>query len=234
MARRRQKRTREPVETVDYVDGDGNVLTMRQSLSAGTIAKIAQRTGRAAASHEDEWRRRTELLFERLVAGWEIAGLPLEDQKLLLARYRMADAETQQWVRRTISEHVERYIPELELNAINGAFDAEWLASASDAITARAERELEALVAVSSPSGDLRRSRGDLRGRLRRCCPPALESSDRSARARDTRPTCSRPWTATAPAGCCCSATSTPSSLTPITARSRTTASGWWARVRST
>ena len=32
---------------------------------------------------------------------------------MLLGRYRMADAATQQWVRETIARHVERYIPEL-------------------------------------------------------------------------------------------------------------------------
>ena len=44
---------------------------------------------------------------------WEIAGLPLTEQKMLLGRYRMADAETQRWVRQTIAEHLERHIPEL-------------------------------------------------------------------------------------------------------------------------
>jgi hypothetical protein len=44
---------------------------------------------------------------------WEIAGLPLDDQKMLLGRYRMADSATQEWVRRTIDEHVARFIPEL-------------------------------------------------------------------------------------------------------------------------
>jgi hypothetical protein len=44
---------------------------------------------------------------------WEIAGLPLDDQKMLLGRYRMADAETQRWVRQTIAEHLQRHIPEL-------------------------------------------------------------------------------------------------------------------------
>ena len=68
---------------------------------------------RAASSTEDQWRRRAELLFERLAVNWEIAGLPLEDQKMLLGRYRMADPETQAWVRRTITEHLERHIPEL-------------------------------------------------------------------------------------------------------------------------
>ena len=113
MARRKPKRSRGPVETVDYVDDEGSVLTLRKTLSAGSIAKISKGTGRAAASHDDEWRRRTELLFERLAVGWEVAGLPLDDQKLLLGRYRMADPQTQRWVRRTIAEHLERHIPEL-------------------------------------------------------------------------------------------------------------------------
>jgi len=42
-----------------------------------------------------------------------IADLPLDDQKMLLGRYRMADSKTQIWVRETIATHVERYIPEL-------------------------------------------------------------------------------------------------------------------------
>lgn len=99
--------------TFDYADDEGNVLTLRGELSAKTIAKIAERPGSAAASGDDAWRRRTELLFERLVVRWEIAGLPLDDQRMLLARYRMADAETQRWVRQTITHHVERKIPEL-------------------------------------------------------------------------------------------------------------------------
>jgi len=67
----------------------------------------------AAASTDDVWRRRTELLFERFVVSWTIAGLPLTGQKELLGRYRMADSETQAWVRRTITEHLEQHIPEL-------------------------------------------------------------------------------------------------------------------------
>ena len=89
------------------------MLTLRGELSARTIEKIGEGPGRAASSAEDAWRRRTELLFERLAVSWEIAGLPLDDQKLLLGRYRMADAETQAWVRRTITEHLEQHIPEL-------------------------------------------------------------------------------------------------------------------------
>ena len=114
MAKRGKRRRREPTATVDYADADGNVLTLRQALGAGTIRKIAGARSRGAATVDDDWRRRTELLFERLAVRWEIAGLPLDDQKLLLGRYRMADPETQRWVRRTIAEHVAEHIPELD------------------------------------------------------------------------------------------------------------------------
>ena len=111
--RKRQRRAREKAPTVEYVDPEGNVLALRQTLSAGTIAKVGEAPAGDAASQEDAWRRRSEVLFERLAVSWEIAGLPLDDQKMLLGRYRMADAETQRWVRRTIAEHLERHIPEL-------------------------------------------------------------------------------------------------------------------------
>jgi hypothetical protein len=113
VARRKERRRREPAPTYDYTDPEGNVLTLRGALTKGTIAKLAAGAGRAATSQEDAWHRRAELLFERLAVSWEIAGLPLEDQKMLLGRYRMADAATQQWVRETIARHVEQHIPEL-------------------------------------------------------------------------------------------------------------------------
>jgi hypothetical protein len=114
MAKRKKRpRPRQKAPIVAYVDPEGNTLTLRQSLSPATIAKIGEPPASDAASLEDVWRRRSEALFERLAVSWEIAGLPLEDQKMLLGRYRMADAETQRWVRRTLAEHVERHIPEL-------------------------------------------------------------------------------------------------------------------------
>ncbi len=114
MAKRgKKRRPRQKTPTVEYVDAEGNKLTLRETLSAGTVAKLAEGPATAATTQDDAWRRRSELLFERLAVGWEIAGLPLEDQKLLLGRYRMADPATQQWVRETINEHLRRYIPEL-------------------------------------------------------------------------------------------------------------------------
>ena len=113
MAKRKKRRPRQKPATVDYVDAEGNTLTLREALSPGTVAKLEEGPATAATSQDDAWRRRSELLFERLAVRWEIAGLPLDDQTLLLGRYRMAEPATQQWVRETIAAHLERYIPEL-------------------------------------------------------------------------------------------------------------------------
>jgi hypothetical protein len=109
----RRPKQREPAATVDYTDADGTVLTLRESLSSGSIRKIAKAREKGAGTVDDDWRRRTEMLFERLAVRWEIAGLPIDEQKLLIGRYRMADSDTQTWVRRTLNEHVERHIPDL-------------------------------------------------------------------------------------------------------------------------
>ena len=112
--RKRGRRERHPkAEPIAYSDPDGNVLTLRAELSPATIRKIGEPPRSAAASLDDTWRRRSEMLFERLAVGWEVAGLPLDDQKMLLGRYRMADAETQRWVRETIDAHLREHIPDL-------------------------------------------------------------------------------------------------------------------------
>lgn len=114
MGKRGRRRGREePAATSEYRDAEGNVLTLRDRLSAGTAAKLREPAGGAAASPEDLWRRRTEMLFERLAVSWVIAGLPLTGQKELLGRFRMADADTARWVRATIDEHLRRHQPEL-------------------------------------------------------------------------------------------------------------------------
>ena len=114
---RRQRRRRltdePPASTTDYADPDGNVLTLRDSLSEATLAKLARPDTRPGASLEDSWRRRQEMLFERLAVRWEIAGLPLERQQELLGRLRMASADERRWVQETIAPHVERHMPEL-------------------------------------------------------------------------------------------------------------------------
>src|ERR1700753_2217375 len=94
MARRRKqaRRPREKSPTVSYTDPEGNVLELRERLSASTIAKLGEPPTSDAASLEDAWARREEALFERLAVSWEVSGLPLDDQKMLLGRYRMAAA----------------------------------------------------------------------------------------------------------------------------------------------
>jgi hypothetical protein len=109
VGRRNRKRAKQgaspSVSTSDYTDADGNVLTLRDSLSAGSLHKLEEAVGSAASTRDDMWQRRGELLFERLAVSWTISGLPLTDQKELLGRYRMADAEMRRWVRETLEEH---------------------------------------------------------------------------------------------------------------------------------
>ena len=113
MAKRRKRQEKQAVETVDYTDDDGNVLTVRTSLSAGSARKIRKADAKAATTTEDAWHRRSEMLFERLVVRWDIAGLPLDDQKMLIGRYRMANQAEQDWVRHTLAQHADKYLPEL-------------------------------------------------------------------------------------------------------------------------
>ena len=109
--RRREKPT---AETVSYTDPEGNVLKLRETVSAKTIAKIGELPAGNAASIDDAYQRREEMLFERLAVEWEVAGLPLDDQKMLLGRYRMATPDERRWVRATIAEHIEQHIPDLK------------------------------------------------------------------------------------------------------------------------
>jgi hypothetical protein len=112
-SRRPKERPVKRVETAEYAAPEGDVLVLRKALSPATIAKIGERPRSGVASLDDAWQRREEMLFERLVVRWEIAGLPLDDQKLLLGRYRMATPEERRWVRATIATHVETWIPGL-------------------------------------------------------------------------------------------------------------------------
>lgn len=110
MANRRPKR-KSP--TSDYTDAEGNVLTLRQELSRGSVRKLGEGPKSAAASIDDAWQRREEALFERLAVSWTIAGMPLDDQAMLLGRYRMASSDERRWVRETIARHLAEFIPEL-------------------------------------------------------------------------------------------------------------------------
>jgi hypothetical protein len=94
----KRNRKRKTVETVDYTDEEGNVLTLRRT--DASVPEIRHTT-------EDEWQRSGEMRFERLAVRWVISGLEYEKQKELLARYRMADRPMREWVQRTIDRHVD-------------------------------------------------------------------------------------------------------------------------------
>jgi hypothetical protein len=121
MGRRGRRRARDSgatpaaASTSEYRDPEGNVLVLRDSLSAGTLRELESSESRPAATTEDRAARRSELLFERLAVRWEIAGLPLEEQKELLGRYRMASADERRWLRRTLADHLRERHPDLDI-----------------------------------------------------------------------------------------------------------------------
>lgn len=116
MAKKKHRKNRLPKlkgANSSYTDADGNVLVLRQSLSGGTIRQMRSEMVSDAFTVDDVWQRRTELLFERLTVSWEIAGLPMDEQAMLLGRYRMADSNEKNWVRETIDRHCREFLPEL-------------------------------------------------------------------------------------------------------------------------
>jgi hypothetical protein len=120
MGRRQRRRQRagqqakEPVTTTDYTDDEGNVLTVRDRLSPKTVEKIKARESTPGSSQDDRDQRRAEMLFERLVVRWTIAELPLDSQRELLGRYRMANTATRQWVNATLARHFEQVVDRTE------------------------------------------------------------------------------------------------------------------------
>jgi hypothetical protein len=125
MGRRTRRRGREAgaepelaAQTTRYEDSEGGVLILRGSMSPRTRRKyasvLAGHGDAPGATREDAWHRAVEFLFERLVVGWEIAGLPLEGQKELLTRFRVASQEERAWIRQVLRDHLAENFPELE------------------------------------------------------------------------------------------------------------------------
>jgi hypothetical protein len=112
---RRRDRASDTVATEDYADAEGNVLTLRRTVSTGSARKLAETAGGPAATADDLWQRRTEMLFERFAVSWTIAGLPLTGQKELLGRYRLASSSERQQVRAALAEHLAARHPEIDL-----------------------------------------------------------------------------------------------------------------------
>jgi hypothetical protein len=114
LARRSPKR-REKLKAPgsDYTDAEGNVLTLRGSLTPGARREYAQILAGNPLSREDAWQRAVELLFERLAERWVIAGLPIERQRELLARFRVASPAERAWVRQALREHCAEHFPDV-------------------------------------------------------------------------------------------------------------------------
>ncbi len=119
MAKRKPKQRpqRLKAQTSDYTDAEGNVLTLRGAMTPATRVKYAEALAgegaRAASTREDAWQRAVELLFERLAVRWEIAGAPIERQRELLERFRVASSAERAWVREALREHCAENFPEL-------------------------------------------------------------------------------------------------------------------------
>jgi hypothetical protein len=113
---RRQERLKAP--NSDYTDADGNVLTLRGALSPGSRREYAQSLagigGRASSTQEDAWQRAVELLFEHLAVRWVIAEAPIEHQRELLARLRVASPQERAWVREALREHCAEHFPDVD------------------------------------------------------------------------------------------------------------------------
>jgi hypothetical protein len=125
MGKRNRKRQRSDdgsdqlrAPTSDYADADGNVLTLRGSLTPAARREYAETlsgsSARAAATQDDAWQRAVELLFERLAVRWSIAGAPIERQRELLARFRVASPAERASVRNALREHCAAHFPELQ------------------------------------------------------------------------------------------------------------------------
>jgi hypothetical protein len=98
----------------DYPDAEGNVLTLRGSMSPLTRRKYASVLHDQRRTTEDSWHRAVEFLFERLAERWTVAGVPTEGQKELLARYRVANADERRWIRDVLRGHLTEHFPDVE------------------------------------------------------------------------------------------------------------------------
>lgn len=100
--------------TSDYRDAEGNVLTLRGSLTPATRQEYANVSKGNPLSREDAWHRAVEFLFERLAVRWEIAGVPIERQRELLQRFRVSSQEERMWIREALREHCAEHFPDVQ------------------------------------------------------------------------------------------------------------------------
>ena len=109
MGRRNRQREKPSAPTDVYADDTFGVLELRGALSPKTRGQYAEIGG----SREDAWHRQVEFLFERLALRWTIHDVPMERQKELLARLRMATQDERAWIRSVLREHLAEHFPEM-------------------------------------------------------------------------------------------------------------------------
>jgi hypothetical protein len=120
VGKRGRHREKLSAPTTDYTDADGNVLTLRGSLTPATRREYAALTSGSGAAagpamtREDLWQRGVEFLFERLAVRWVVSGVEATKQKDLLARFRVATQAERAWVRDVLREHLAEWFPDVE------------------------------------------------------------------------------------------------------------------------
>ncbi|MDP2710208.1 MAG: hypothetical protein Q8O56_03230 [Solirubrobacteraceae bacterium] len=114
MGKRNRAAGRISAPSTDYRDADGNVLTLRGSMTPLTRRKYAATLHDQRKTTDDSWHRAVEFLFERLAERWEVSGVPTEGQKELLARYRLASTDERHWIRDVLREHLAANFPDVE------------------------------------------------------------------------------------------------------------------------
>jgi hypothetical protein len=116
VGRRSRQRKSEQLSapTSDYTDPEGNVLTLRGSMTAATRREYAEVVAGSPLSREDAWQRAVEFLFERLAVRWVIADVPIEKQRELLQRFRFASQDERTWIRGALREHLAEWFPDVE------------------------------------------------------------------------------------------------------------------------
>ena len=115
MGRRSRRRGHEALAapTADYTDVDGNVLTLRGSMSPATRRRYAQTVAGSPLSQEDAWHRAVELLFEHLAVRWTVAGLPIERQAELLGRCAWPPRPSAPGCATSLRAHVAEHFPDV-------------------------------------------------------------------------------------------------------------------------
>jgi hypothetical protein len=117
VAKRGRRRERLAAPQSEYADAEGNVLTLRGSLTVGSRRAYAEALSgagaRPASTREDDWQRAQELLFEHLAVSWVIADAPIVRQRELLARLRVASPGERAWVRDVMRRHCAEHFPDV-------------------------------------------------------------------------------------------------------------------------